>query len=207
MPSSDVGATAWMRRAARITATDRVLLIEADVTEAQDRLRICHATMEAFGSVDVLVNNAGISAPGALLHYTEENWQRIFSTNVEACFFLAQVLIPHMKEAGFGRIINIASVYGTLGLNAALYAGLHPEDVEGGPTRNPAYHSSKGALLNLTRDLAIPVARWGITVNAISPGMFVTEQSRGIVNDEVIANLSRMTPIGGSAIPVKSATR
>jgi NAD(P)-dependent dehydrogenase (short-subunit alcohol dehydrogenase family) len=182
--------------AALIADRDRVLLIEADVTDAADRARICEESLHAFGSVDILVNNAGISAPGPLLRYTEEDWDRIFKTNVDACFFLAQAVIPHMKEAGFGRIVNIASVYGSLGLNAALYAGLHPEEVAGGPTRNPAYHSSKGALLNLTRDLAIPVARWGITVNAISPGMFITEQSRGIVNEEVIANLSRMTPMG-----------
>lgn len=182
--------------AARIPDPRNVHLIEADVTDPTDRQRIVAETLHVFGSMDILVNNAGISAPGPLLRYTEEVWQRIFRTNVDACFFLAQALIPHMKDAGFGRIINIASVYGSLGLNAALYAGLHPEEVEGGPTRNPAYHSSKGALLNLTRDLAIPVARWGITVNAISPGMFLTEQSQGIVNDEVVASLSRMTPIG-----------
>jgi NAD(P)-dependent dehydrogenase (short-subunit alcohol dehydrogenase family) len=182
--------------AALIADRDRILLIEADVTNAGDRARICEETLRAFGSVDILVNNAGISAPGPLLHYTEEAWDRIFKTNVDACFFLAQAVIPHMQEGSFGRIINIASVYGSLGLNAALYAGLHPEDVVGGPTRNPAYHTSKGALLNLTRDLAIPVARWGITVNAISPGMFITEQSRDIVNEEVIASLSRMTPMG-----------
>src|SRR5262249_37799427 len=111
-------------------------------------------------------------------------------------FFMAQAVIPLMKDAGFGRIINIASVYGSLGLNASLYADLIPAEVEGGPTRNPAYHASKGALVNLTRDLAIPIARWGITVNAISPGMFITEQSEGIVSDEVIASLSRMTPAG-----------
>jgi NAD(P)-dependent dehydrogenase (short-subunit alcohol dehydrogenase family) len=182
--------------AAKIAAKDRLLLIEADVTRAEDRERIRDETVRAFGQVDILVNNAGISRPGPLLHYSEEDWERIFRTNVEACFFMAQAVIPLMKHAGFGRIINIASVYGSLGLNAPLYAGLHPEDVEGGPTRNPAYHSSKGALINLTRDLAIPVARWGITVNTLSPGMFITEQSQGIVNEEVITNLSRMTPVG-----------
>lgn len=187
--------------AATIAAQDRVLLIEADITDPADRQRIYEETVATFGTADILVNNAGISAPGPLLHYTEEDWRRVFRTNVDACFFLAQVLIPHMRAVGFGRIINIASVYGSLGLNAPLYAGLHPQDVEGGPTRNPAYHASKGALLNLTRDLAIAVAGWGITVNAISPGMFETEQSRGIINGQVIANLSAMTPIGRFGSP------
>jgi NAD(P)-dependent dehydrogenase (short-subunit alcohol dehydrogenase family) len=87
-------------------------------------------------------------------------------------------------------------VYGSLGLNAALYAGLFPDDEGAGPTRQPAYHASKGAVLNLTRDLAVAVARDGITVNTVSPGMFLTEQSRGIVNDDVVRELSAMTPLG-----------
>jgi len=182
--------------AAQIANDDRLLLVQADVTVAADRDRIRDETVRAFGRVDILVNNAGIGLIGPLLTYSEEDWQQVFLTNVDACFFMAQAIIPLMKQAAFGRIINIASVYGSLGLNASLYADLIPEGVEYGPMRNPAYHASKGALVNLTRDLAIPVARWGITVNTISPGMFITEQSEGIVSDEVIASLSRMTPMG-----------
>jgi NAD(P)-dependent dehydrogenase (short-subunit alcohol dehydrogenase family) len=187
--------------AARIGANDQVLLVQADVTRAEDRERIRDAALRTFGQIDILVNNAGIGSFGPLLDYSEDDWHKVFLTNVDACFFMAQVVIPHMRSAGFGRIINIASVYGSLGLHAELYAGLIPQEGEKGPQRNPAYHASKGALVNLTRDLAIPVARWGITVNTISPGMFITEQSEGIVNDDVIASLSAMTPLGRFGSP------
>jgi NAD(P)-dependent dehydrogenase (short-subunit alcohol dehydrogenase family) len=187
--------------AAKIAAKDRLLLLQADVTQAEHRARIRDETLRAFGQIDILVNNAGVGSFGPLLEYSEADWHQVFLTNVDACFFMAQVVIPHMQRANFGRIINIASVYGSLGLHAELYAGLIPQEGEKGPQRNPAYHASKGALVNLTRDLAIPVARWGITVNTISPGMFITEQSEGIVNDDVIASLSAMTPAGRFGSP------
>ena len=96
------------------------------------------------------------------------------------------------------------------GLNAALYAGLFPAgDSDTGPTRQPAYHTSKGAVLYMTRDLAIAFAPWGITVNAISPAMSLTEQSKGIVSDEVVRRLSEMTPLGrfGEAREIGYAAR
>jgi len=173
-----------------------VLPLQADVDRAADRRRIVEKALEAFGRIDILVNNAGISRPAPLLTYDLERWRAVLTTNLESCFFLAQAVLPVMQEQHFGRIVNVASVYGSLGLNASLYAGLFHADAGDGPERNPAYHSSKGALLNLTRDLAIAVAPWGVTVNSLSPGMFLTEQSEGIVNQDVIANLSRMTPMG-----------
>lgn len=178
------------------TAPAAILPLQADVDSSSDRARIVERARGEFGRVDILVNNAGISRPAPLLSYDLERWRAVITTNLESCFFLAQAVLPVMKEQRFGRIVNIASVYGSLGLNAGLYAGLFRQDEGDGPERNPAYHSSKGALLNLTRDLAIAVAPWGITVNAISPGMFLTEQSEGIVNDEAIANLCEMTPMG-----------
>jgi NAD(P)-dependent dehydrogenase (short-subunit alcohol dehydrogenase family) len=70
-------------------------------------------------------------------------------------------------------------------------------------TRQPAYHAAKGGLLNLTRDLAIAFAPWGITVNAVSPGMFLTEQTKAIINDEVRGRLMSMTPLGRMGDPVE----
>jgi NAD(P)-dependent dehydrogenase (short-subunit alcohol dehydrogenase family) len=172
------------------------VLVPSDVALPDDRERIVGRTLDRFGRVDILVNNAGVSGQAPLLDYDVEDWRRVMQTNVEACFFLAQSVLPSMRDNHYGRIVNIASVYGTLGLNGALYAGLLAADEGRGPTRQPAYHSSKGALLNMTRDLAIAVAPWGITVNSISPGMFLTEQAERIVNAEVIASLSAMTPIG-----------
>jgi NAD(P)-dependent dehydrogenase (short-subunit alcohol dehydrogenase family) len=154
-------------------------------------------TLARFGRIDILVNNAGISGRAPILEYSEEAWRQVMAINVDGGFFLAQAVARNMRERSWGRIVNIASVYGSLGLNASLYAGLFPmEDLGGGPTRQPAYHTSKGAVLNMTRDLAVALAPWKITVNAISPGMFLTEQSRPTVSDEVVRRLSEMTPLG-----------
>jgi NAD(P)-dependent dehydrogenase (short-subunit alcohol dehydrogenase family) len=167
------------------------------VTSSTDRERIVRDTLERFGRIDILVNNAGVSGQEPILAYSEDDWRRVMATNVDACFFLAQAAARPMRERGWGRIVNVGSVYGSLGLNAALHAGLFPLDDHGdGPTRQPAYHTSKGALLNLTRDLAVAFAPWGITVNTISPGMVLTDQTKGIVSDEVIARLSELTPLG-----------
>lgn len=205
LAESGVDCAVVGRRPHRLEATaslcrnlpGRVEMIQADVTAPHDRQHIVERAQEAFGTVDILVNNAGISAKAPLLEYGEDEWRSVLATNVDACFFMAQQVIPGMRERAWGRIINITSVYGTLGLNASLYHGLFADGGgTAGPTRQPAYHTSKGALLNMTRDLAIPVARWGITVNAVAPGMFVTEQSQGIISDEVVATLSQMTPMG-----------
>jgi NAD(P)-dependent dehydrogenase (short-subunit alcohol dehydrogenase family) len=174
----------------------QTLLIASDVAAEEDRRRIVEETLERFGRIDILVNNAGVSGQAPLLDYTLEDWRRIMATNVEAAFFLAQLVLPVMREQRYGRIVNIGSVYGSLGLNASLYAGLIARDEGRGPSRQPAYHTSKGALLNMTRDLAVAVAPWGITVNTLSPGMFLTEQAEKIVDAEVIRSLSEMTPVG-----------
>jgi NAD(P)-dependent dehydrogenase (short-subunit alcohol dehydrogenase family) len=175
--------------------TAGALAVQADVASASDRARIVTAALERFGRVDALVNNAGISHREPLLSHSEEGWRRVMATNLDACFFLAQAVLPTMRAQHYGRIVNVGSVYGSLALNAALYPGMFGED-ENGPLRQPAYHTSKGGVLNLTRDLAAAVGRWGVTVNTLSPGMFMTEQSRGIVSDEVVESLSAMTPVG-----------
>jgi NAD(P)-dependent dehydrogenase (short-subunit alcohol dehydrogenase family) len=173
-----------------------VLAVRADTSSADDRNRIAEATLERFGRIDILVNNAGVSGRAPLLEYGIDDWRRVLATNLEALFFLSQAVLPTMREQAYGRIVNIGSVYGSLGLNADLYPDMFGESDTGGPIRQPAYHTSKGGVLNLTRDLAAAVARWGITVNTLSPGMFLTGQSRGIVSDDVVRSLSAMTPVG-----------
>ena len=98
-------------------------------------------------------------------------------------------------------------MYSNLALNNDFYCGLLPATNENGlgPTRQPAYHASKGGVLNLTRDPLLSPARWGITVNAVSPGMFLTEQSDGLVNEEVKKTLQAMTPLGRFGEPSEVA--
>jgi NAD(P)-dependent dehydrogenase (short-subunit alcohol dehydrogenase family) len=176
----------------------RLVLVQGDVTVEADRSRMVKECIAHFGRVDILVNNAGISSLGPLLTHEEKEWREVMSTNLDSLFFMAKAAIPHMRDQNWGRIINIASVYSTLAMNNDYYGGLLPATNKDGlgPTRQPAYHASKGGVLNLTRDLAVAVAPWGITVNAVSPGMFLTEQSDGIVNDEARRALQQMTPVG-----------
>lgn len=180
---------------ARGPAANPIMAISADITDAADRARIVATAIEHFGRVDILINNAGVSSIEPLFSASEAEWRRVMATNVEAAFFMAQAVLPGMRERGFGRIVNIGSVYGVLGLNPALYDAFTEEGTLG-PRRQPGYHTSKGAILNLTRDLAAAVGRWGVTVNTISPGMVITEQSEGLISDEVIRKLSDMTPVG-----------
>lgn len=182
----------------------RIVAIAADITDADDRQRLVGETLNTFGRIDILVNNAGISSIAPLLRSDEAAWRQVMATNVDAAFFMAQGALPSMRERQWGRIINIGSVYGVLALNSALYDSF-PDDPELGPTRQPAYHTSKGAILNLTRDLAVAVAKWRVTVNTVSPGMIITDQSRGLLSDGVMRRLCEMTPLGRFGEPEEIA--
>ena len=185
-------------------AANPIAAIAADITDAADRARIVASAHERFGRVDILVNNAGVSSIEPLFSASEAEWRRVMATNVDAAFFMAQAVLPGMRGRGFGRIVNIGSVYGVLGLNPGLYDAFSEEGTAG-PRRQPAYHTSKGAILNLTRDLAAAVGGWGVTVNTISPGMVITEQSEGLISDEVVRKLSDMTPVGRFGKPEEIA--
>jgi NAD(P)-dependent dehydrogenase (short-subunit alcohol dehydrogenase family) len=189
---------------ARSPQANPIASLSADITDARDRERIVAAALDRFGRIDILVNNAGVSGQAPLLDSSEDEWRRIMATNVDAAFFMAQAVLPSMRERMWGRIVNIGSVYGVLALNPALYDAF-AEDGARGPIRQPAYHTSKGAILNLTRDLAAAVAKWKITVNTVSPGMVMTEQSEGILSPEVERRLSAMTPLGRFGKPEEIA--
>ncbi len=182
----------------------RIVAVAADITDAGDRQRIVDETLKTFGRIDILVNNAGISSIAPLLETDEAAWRRVMATNLDAAFFMAQAVLPSMRERQWGRIINIGSVYGALALNPALYNSF-PDDAELGPTRQPAYHTSKGGILNLTRDLAVAVAKWRVTVNTVSPGMIITDQSRGLLSEDVKRKLCEMTPLGRFGEPEEIA--
>jgi len=176
---------------------NRTLLVQSDVTVPEDRKRIVADCMGKFGRLDILVNNAGYGRDAPLLEYGVEMWREVMNVNLESCFFLAQEVIPHMRDQGWGRIINITSTYATLALNNDLYTPMFAkENGNLGPTRISAYHASKGGLLTLSRDLAVAVAPWGITVNAISPGGFLVEKHAKGIPEEVLKKGQAMIPLG-----------
>ncbi len=137
--------------------------------------------------ISILVNNVGIAQREPTLETTLETWEQIFSINVTAAFLCSREVGRAMVAARSGRIINIASIMGLTG------GGLYP---------NLAYHTSKGALVNMTRALAVEWARSGVRVNAIAPTYVKTKITENLRADqEMVAKIEDRTPMGRFAEP------
>lgn len=136
----------------------RALALEADATNADSVSRMVTASLDEFGTIDILDNNVGIAESAGLLEMTEEAWDRVMNVNVKSAFLTMKAVIPHMIQAEGGAIVNIASIAGIrhLGLPFA------------------SYYASKAALLHLSRTTAIEFAQQGIRVNAVLPGAMNT---------------------------------
>jgi NAD(P)-dependent dehydrogenase (short-subunit alcohol dehydrogenase family) len=138
----------------------------ADMARLEDLALIVERTVEAFGGIDLLVNNAGITGRQPVGSYTVEEWQRIFDVNVKGPVFLLQEALPYLKRSRHGVVLNIISIA----------AFLNSRD-------SPVYGSSKAALLAHTRAAAAELAPHGIRVNGLVPGPFDTDLIREVSSD------------------------
>ncbi|MFB6074247.1 MAG: SDR family NAD(P)-dependent oxidoreductase [Haloarculaceae archaeon] len=129
--------------------------VETDVSDPESVRETVATTVETYGGLDVLVNNAGISVPGGTRDLAIEDWRRVLGVDLDGTFFCCKYAAPHLVEAE-GDVITVASVNAT----------------EGGS--GPAYAAAKAAQVNLTRDLAVELGPEGVTVNAVSPGFVKT---------------------------------
>jgi NAD(P)-dependent dehydrogenase (short-subunit alcohol dehydrogenase family) len=160
----------------------RVVACAGDVTDAASVHGAVAATVETFGALDICIANAGISDPDRTrLHdTTPEGWARTLDVNLNGVFHTVQAALKPMLAQGRGKVITVASMWG-LGAPAALQP-------------RPAYAATKGAVVNLTRELALEYARDNIQVNAICPGFFRTETRPS--SSEQAAAFEGFTPMG-----------
>lgn len=163
-------------------ALPRSLVVAANVGVRTECEQVVDRAIAEFGRIDVLVNNAGTYATAPAELEAEEEWRRVMAVNVDGPFWLSQLAGRDMLTRGYGVVVNVASIMGLVGL------GRPPQT---------SYRASKGALINLTRELAAQWARRGVRVNALCPGFFKTEMTNDLLfaDPESVTWLEKRTPM------------
>lgn len=163
----------------------RSMAVQLDVTQEKSIDGIIKIALEEFGKVDILVNNAGIMFRTRILDISLEEWNSTLSVNLTGPFLLTKVVLPLMKRNGYGRIVNISS---SAGRSVSTLGGAH-------------YTASKAALLGFTRAVAKEMAPFGITVNAVCPGLIDTQMVRDTTTEAELENFIHSFPIQRLGLP------
>ncbi|HAN72096.1 MAG TPA: oxidoreductase [Actinobacteria bacterium] len=160
---------------------------ELEVSDPAAWSRVVESTVDRFGAVDVLVNNAGIIVYEPVHELTQEGWDRVVAVNQTGTWLGMKAVIPHMLNQGGGSIINISSIWGNVAV-----AGAH------------AYHATKGAVRNMSKNVAITFAEQGIRCNSVHPGFIDTPLTQS-QDPDINAWVVSATPMKRAGLPVEIA--
>lgn len=162
-----------------------ILYCIADISSQKDIQEMMQTVELKFGIVDILVNNAGVYIPDDVTSTSEEEWDRVMDIDAKGVYLMSKAVLPKMLTKGKGKIINIASIAGLIGFE-----------------KSAAYCAAKGAVVNLTREMALDYASKGICVNAIAPGVIDTEMTKAFLdNEEAKKVFLSKTPVGRVGTP------
>jgi gluconate 5-dehydrogenase len=163
----------------------KALAVSCDITQEDSVKAAMEDVLAAFGHIDILLNNAGVAVRGGVDSITTEEWDKSFDTNVKGVFLASKYVIPQMKERGYGKIINIASVNAVIADKSDMFI-------------RHAYNASKSAVIGLTKGMACSYARYGITVNAIGPALFESEMTANTLfkSEQFLSAYNAVNPAG-----------
>jgi NAD(P)-dependent dehydrogenase (short-subunit alcohol dehydrogenase family) len=166
--SRDEAACAETAKEIAGTTGRNAISTKLEVTEKASVEEFVKLTKEKLGSVDILVNNSGATWGAPFEEMPLEKWERVIKVNLTGTFMMCQAVVPMMKKQRWGRIVNVASVAGLRGAPAFMHAS--------------GYSASKGGIIALTKELAVKLADFGVTVNAIAPSFFPTKMSKPLTD-------------------------
>ncbi len=174
----------------------KAVAVAGDVSDASAADRMVSAAADAFGGLNALVNSAGVTARNALAPGADEEevWDRVIDVNLKGTYLVSRSALPHMRRAGGGSIVNLASTMGIVGYPAGLGGGFNP------------YPPSKGGVVQLTRNMAIDFARDAIRVNCLCPGFVETGLTKSLTDDPATREmLESRHPLGRLGLPEEVA--
>lgn len=171
----------------RESGSPEAVAIQADVADAAQAQKLIAESVERFGRIDVLVNNAGINIDRSLKNLTPEDWDKVIQLDLNAYFYTVKAALPHFMGQKSGKIVNISSVIGEMGnFGQANYA------------------AAKAGIIGFTKTAALELARFNVTANVVAPGFIATEMFEGIPDKAKEAVLARI-PLGRAGTPQEVA--
>jgi NAD(P)-dependent dehydrogenase (short-subunit alcohol dehydrogenase family) len=153
--------------------------IVADMSKREDVRRLAKTALEQMGRIDILINNAGTNVPQAIDAITDETWDRVMEINLNSVMALTRALVPQMKERRWGRVIHISSIM-----------GFHSKE------KRNIYSATKSALIGFARASALDLGAYGITVNCLAPGPFLTDLPNSVLSDAEKKAFAERTAVG-----------